>query len=514
MLGKKKYAPRLFVSFYLPDVVPVDNFYRILKSKLDLSFVYDMTKSVYSHTGKPSVDPVVFFKMLLVGYLENCCSDRALERLFQLRLDLLLFIDHDITDRVPDHSTICKTRKRIPTEVFDAVFNHILGLCVKSGLVSGKIQSIDSAYINANASLDRMVEVKMIDRNPDEYLDEIKAQDEPTEGEKELAKKRLKKSQKTLEDNTEMRRKKYTEQDGGKKKNRRRFLSNATHLSNTDPDARIAKKSGKPRMLCYSSMMGVDSASHVITHIAAEHSSRKDSRYLLDTVDTMCSRLEMLGLDVQKVLADTGFSSGENYYVLKEWGIDAYIPLHGVYKAKREGFKYEKRWDRYKCQNGAYLKYKRTSDTGGYEKKHYESSRKDCNTCAFREGCVNSHGIKRIGHTLYKEEYDEMARKLKSKKGREIYQQRMHTVEPVFGSLQQHYGLRWINTRGKDCANKLMLMAASALNLKKWLKSELEKTKNGYVFAFCRLTAFMTSDVGEIKIIKFETCDARWRVVA
>ena len=180
MQGQKNYQPRLFVNFHLPDVIPDDNFYKVLKENLDLRFVYDKTKPVYSHTGKPSIDPVVFFKMLLVGYLENCCSDRALERLFQLRLDLLYFIDHDISERVPDHSTICKTRKRIPTDVFDAVFNHILGLCVKSGMVSGNIQSIDSAYINANASIDRMVEVKMIDRNPEEYLNEIKSQDEAT----------------------------------------------------------------------------------------------------------------------------------------------------------------------------------------------------------------------------------------------------------------------------------------------------------------------------------------------
>ncbi len=365
MLGKKKYEPQLFVNFYLPDVIPEDNFYKILKSKLDLRFVYKLTKDAYSHTGKPSIDPVVFFKMLLVGYLENVCSDRALERLFQLRLDLLYFIDYDVMERVPDHSTICKTRKRISTGVFDSVFNHILGLCIESGMVSGKIQSIDSAYINANASLDRMVEVKMIDRNPEEYLDKVKSQDIPTQEETELAKKRLKKSQKTLEDFTEMRRKKYTEQDGGKKKNHRRFLSNATHLSNTDPDARIAKKSGKPRMLCYTSMMSVDTESHVITHIAAEHASKKDSRYLLNTVDTICTRLEDHGLEVETILADTGFSSGENYYVLKEWGLEAYIPLHGGYKSERGTFKYDKRWDRYICQNGKYLNYKRTSSTGG-----------------------------------------------------------------------------------------------------------------------------------------------------
>jgi len=173
MQGKKNFTPRLFTNFFLPDNIPDDNFYKVLKSNLDLSFVYGLTKDVYSNTGRPSLDPVVFFKMLLVGYLENCCSDRALERLFQLRLDLLFFIDHDITDQVPDHSTICKTRQRIPTAVFEEVFNRILKLCVQVGLVDGAVQSIDTAYINANAALDKMVEVKMIDRSPEEYLDEV-----------------------------------------------------------------------------------------------------------------------------------------------------------------------------------------------------------------------------------------------------------------------------------------------------------------------------------------------------
>ncbi len=197
MQGRKNFEPKLFVNYYLPDMIPDNNFYKVLKDKLDLSFVYKSTKHVYSHTGRPAIDPVVFFKMVLVGYLENCCFDRALERLFQLRLDLLFFIDHDINDRVPDHSTICKTRQRIPTEVFEQVFNHILGLCVQEGMVSGKVQSIDTAYINANASLDRMMEVKMVDRMPNEYLEEIQKQDKK-EG-KENLRKKMKKAQRDLE---------------------------------------------------------------------------------------------------------------------------------------------------------------------------------------------------------------------------------------------------------------------------------------------------------------------------
>jgi len=113
----------------------------------------------------------------LIGYFENLCSDRALERAIKLRLDLLYFIDHDIGESPPDHSTICKTRKRIPTHIFEEVFNHILFLCIEAGLVNGKIRSIDSAYINANASLDKMVEVKMIDRDPLDFLNEVRSQE-------------------------------------------------------------------------------------------------------------------------------------------------------------------------------------------------------------------------------------------------------------------------------------------------------------------------------------------------
>ena len=101
MQGKKKFTPKLFVNFRLDEAVPDDNFYKILKKNLNLNFIYKETESVYSHTGRPGIDPIVFFKTLLVGYLENVCNDRALERLFKLRLDLLYFIDHDLGEPVP-----------------------------------------------------------------------------------------------------------------------------------------------------------------------------------------------------------------------------------------------------------------------------------------------------------------------------------------------------------------------------------------------------------------------------
>lgn len=482
MQGHKKFTPKLFFDFCLPDHIPEDNFYKILKKELDLSFIYKSTKDLYSHTGKPSIDPVVFFKCLLIGYFENLCSDRALERAIRLRLDLLYFIDHDIGEAPPDHSTICKTRKRIPTEIFEEVFNHILMLCVQSGLVKGNIQSIDTAYINANASLDKMVEVKMMDRDPKEYLEEIKAQDSSADvyghDDDEMAKRRLEKNQKSLERYTDHRKQKYTEKDGGKqhRKNKRRFFSNATHMSTTDPDARVAKKSGKPRMLCFSSLMGVDTDSNVITHISAEHASKKDSRYLIKAVKQTKERLEKLGLNVETILADAGFSSGENYAELNKMNLNSFIPLHGAYKPIRDGFVYDEIDDAYTCSQGQKIKFGHIGKAGGYYKKKYFSRKSVCDKCPIRKTCVGKRGTKKIEHTVYRKEYDEMIKRLKSEEGKKSYPLRMHTVEPVFGTLQQHYGLRWINARGKSNAHKIMVMAACALNLRKFIKKKLNSS--------------------------------------
>jgi len=357
----------------------------------------------------------------------------------------------------------------------------ILLRCVKQGLVSGKIQSIDSAYINANASIDGLKEVKLVDRDPEDYLDEIRQQDGAQfvygEDAKVQAQKRLKKTQEHLEKHKEYRKKKITKNDGGKahRKNKRRFLSNATHQSATDPEARIAKKNGKPRMLCYSSMMSVDSQELVITHMQAELAHKKDSRYLITTAKQTKERLDKLGLQVETILADAGFSSGENYATLEALGLDALIPVHGTFKERRKDFIYDPVQDVYTCQQGERLEYRQTDKSGGYVKKRYLSSKKVCNECPLRTSCVNSRGYKEISHTVYRKQYDEMIAKLKSEKGKQSYALRMQTVEPVFGTLQQHYGMRWINTRGKDLANKVMLMAAAAVNLKKLVKSRINK---------------------------------------
>ena len=114
MQGKKYYQEKLFNSFQLSDRVPKENFYRRLKGVLDFQFLYGLTKAYYGDSGQKSIDPVVFFKLCLVGYLENIISDRRLISHCSMRMDILYFVGYDIDEELPWHSTISRTRQFFP----------------------------------------------------------------------------------------------------------------------------------------------------------------------------------------------------------------------------------------------------------------------------------------------------------------------------------------------------------------------------------------------------------------
>ena len=173
MQGKKIYQEKLFTIFRLSNRVPESNFYRRLKGVLDLDYLYESTKPYYGSSGQKSIDPVVFFKLCLVGYLENIISDRDLIQHSSMRLDILFFIGYDIDEPLPWHSTISRTRQLYPESVFEAVFTKVLQLCIEKGMVSGHTQAIDSAPIKANASMDTL-ELKVPKDALDAHLKRIR----------------------------------------------------------------------------------------------------------------------------------------------------------------------------------------------------------------------------------------------------------------------------------------------------------------------------------------------------
>ena len=158
MQGHKQFTDKVVTRFRLSERVPPNNLYRRLSELLDWDFLYAQTQALYSHTGQPSLDPVIFFKLALVGRLENLVSERRLVEHCSLRLDILYFLGYEVDEDLPWHSTISRTRQLYPAAVFEYLFDHVFAQCVAIGLVTGHTQAVDSAFVKASALLERLCE--------------------------------------------------------------------------------------------------------------------------------------------------------------------------------------------------------------------------------------------------------------------------------------------------------------------------------------------------------------------
>jgi transposase len=473
MQGRKDIKPKMMYQVHIDDLVPKENFYRKLDAALDLNFLYKETKQYYGSEGQDSIDPVVFFKIILVGYLNNIGSDRRLIEYCSNCLDVRLFIRYDIDEPLPWHSTISRTRQLYGEEIFLGLFQMVLSLCVQKGMVRGKRQALDSAFIKANASLDSLVEKEVVE-DAEYYCNELnegsefkvskstKARVDYHHGWKAEAYKEMPGHNKQQE---------YTDENGDIK--RPKYLSNHTHFSPTDPDAKIAVKPGKARQMVYFGQLAVDDSNHVITGAMADHADQRDSQCLPTLLSQTIENLLENEITVEQIAADTGYSSAESLKFCEEKNIDAYIPNFGKYIPIREGFEYDKENDRYLCTRGnkAILPFKKIAQSHGvYNTKRYISNSKDCKDCPLRGECIGKSNFKSISDTIDKPLYDKMHHKMQTPYAKRIMRIRSSTVEPVLGTLINFLNMKRVNTRGIEQANKHVLMAALAYNLKKYLK--------------------------------------------
>jgi transposase len=154
MIGKKErhFAPLINVS--LEQLVPHDHFYRHLERTLDLTFVREFVEKTYAHGGRPSIDPIVFFKLQLVLFFEDIRSERLLMRHAADRLSVRWYLGYDLNEPLPDHSSLTKIRTRYGIEVFRRFFEAVVEQCQKAGLVWGRELYIDATKVQANAAQD------------------------------------------------------------------------------------------------------------------------------------------------------------------------------------------------------------------------------------------------------------------------------------------------------------------------------------------------------------------------
>ena len=140
----------------LEDLVPEDNFYRRLEATLDLSFVRELVKPLYARGGRPSVDPVVFFRLQLVMFFEGIRSERELLRVAADRLSVRWYLGYDLHEPLPFHSSLTRARERFGVEIFRRFFEEIVERCAEAGLVWGKELFFDATKVRADADIDSL----------------------------------------------------------------------------------------------------------------------------------------------------------------------------------------------------------------------------------------------------------------------------------------------------------------------------------------------------------------------
>ena len=287
MMGKQERSESLFYYFRLEDQIPPDHLLRRIDEYVDLSFVRERLKNFYSSTGRPSIDPEVLLRLLLVGYLYGITSERRLMEEVRMHLAYRWFTRLGFEQEVPDHSTFSKNRhgRFRQSGVFREVFETIVRRCREAGLVEGQSLVVDGSMIRADASgesrvpRERLPEVAQVSRTVRQYLQELERENPVAE----------------------------MEQD---------------KVSTTDPDAAWCSKGGPARMAYFDHYL-IDASSRVIVEVEATPAGYPQEAR---AAKRMMERVQKLGLGPRSLRGDMGYGKGEFLAWLLSQGVEPHIP--------------------------------------------------------------------------------------------------------------------------------------------------------------------------------------------
>jgi transposase len=437
---KEKLEPALFVvAGEVYAHIPRRHFYEELDRVMELSFVHELTRPLYAERmGRPSLDPVVFFKCMLIGFFENIVYDTELE--FRIADSLLLrkFLGYSLEERTPDESTLRKTRQRMPEEAFHIVFGYVEKVCQEHGLLRGRALGTDSALVDANASMDSLMH-KELGCSYEEYVLALRRQDKPEASLEEAAQ---------------------------ADKKREGKASNGDWVSGTDPESRVMQHADGHTHLSYRVDTTVDLETGVIVSAGAQYGNMSDQADCLERIDEATAALEDVGLKAEVVVADKGHHSGENLVGIEERGL---VPLvsspnrkRGEEGFRREDFVREVLTDTLICPAGQVLNRQSNRDDGA---RHYKAKGSICRACPNFGVCTTSMSGRAVAISVYEEQVLANRERVHSEEFRPLMQIRRQRGEAPFGYFKMFGGLRRFAGRGLAYATKKTLVAAIGWNL-------------------------------------------------
>ena len=335
MMGTKARIFAPITNGSLEDLVPQDHFYRHLERSLDLTSVRDLVQRFYAAGGRPSIDPVVFFKLQLVMFFEGLRSERQLMRVAADRLSLRWYLGYDLYEPLPDHSSLTKIRDRYGVTIFRRFFDHIVEQCQQAGLVWGKELSFDSTQVEANADRDQMLPRFYVDA-VNEHLAALfpeadtEPQDEPATS--HPAPLRLPVDL-PAEVEAELATKNAARHDWIAALGRQeREVTHGNYqrqadiwVNTTDPDATLMHKKGGGSAMGYHTHYAVDGGkTRIILSLLVTPSEVMDNQPMQDLLWHSRFRWK---LPLEQVTGDTKYGTVENIVAIEEAGLRAYIPL-------------------------------------------------------------------------------------------------------------------------------------------------------------------------------------------
>jgi len=461
MQGHKEFKPRLFYTLSLERLVPEDHELRRFAAVLRLDWLRGATADLYSHTGQPSVDPVVLIKMMLLTVLYNVRSERQLAKDMAVNLAYRWFLGYDLDEETPNHSVLSKARRRFGEGLFVELFSRVVEQCREAGLVDGSGLYVDSTLVRADASTKSIVPVEEIARSRWEHLEATAEGEEWQRGKRGPAPKDPSGPQqvgKHFDGRVDM------ERIGQRRRNRRR--SNARRRSKTDPDATTHTRPGSFFGLSYRVHQGI-SRDGVITAVAVTDSATHDGSQVPRLLE---QHREHAGKP-ERVTGDSHYGSIDVLAYLQEQGIETCIPPYKV--RNRSGFfslddfGYDREKDEYICPEGARLGRSRQSTPKG--RIAYRASVSDCRGCGSRDRCI---ATKRADATrylsFYAGGYVERAKELcGSAEGEQELKFRHTVLEGMFGTQKCRHGLGRARYRRLWRVSIQAHVTATVMNLKK-----------------------------------------------
>jgi transposase len=454
MLGHKAREFKQHKSISLEDFVPDDNFYRQVERNLDLSFVRDLADEFYSNLGRPSVDPVVFFKLQLIAFFEGIRSERKLMETVNLNLAHRWFIGYDLDEAVPDHSSLSKIRERYGWAVFQQFFERIVELCIKAGLVWGEELYFDSTKVQANANINGMIARAGHEAKQQlEHLFEDSKKDASAFS-RLIAKyhgKRL---------------------HGIRKPHYQRVTD--SQVSPIDPDAApMQAPGGGSAVLGYRDHYVVDGGkARIILSALVTPASITDNTPMLDLVDWVRARWR---LKPKVAAGDAKYGTVPNIVGLEERGIKAYLPTsdfsqrNKYYPAKL--FRYDRRKDRFVCPQGQALPFRNRRMTE--QVIVYRANPKVCNACPVKSECTGSKSGRFIFRSFFQKQLDKAEAYRQTEAYLKAMRKRSMWVEPLFGEAKEFHRLRRFRLRRLLKVNIEGVMVAAGQNLKRLIKHRL-----------------------------------------